>query len=48
MKSLKFIFVLALIAISLNAQSSEYKKVLNTIDPEAKCLDGTPPVLYMH
>lgn len=25
-----------------------YKKVLNTIDPEAKCLDGTPGLLYTH
>ncbi len=28
--------------------SNLYKKILNTIDPEAKCLDGTPGLLYTH
>ncbi len=25
-----------------------YSKVLNTIDPNAVCLDGSPPFLYIH
>lgn len=25
-----------------------YKKVVHTTDPEALCLDGTPPLLYYH
>ena len=25
-----------------------YTKVLNTIDPNAVCLDGSPPFLYIH
>lgn len=25
-----------------------YKKIINNIDPEAKCLDGSPGALYVH
>jgi hypothetical protein len=25
-----------------------YKKVIHNYDPEAKCLDGTPGLLYVH
>jgi hypothetical protein len=25
-----------------------YKKVTHNIDTEAKCLDGSPPALYVH
>jgi hypothetical protein len=37
------------IFIFLNAVSSQhFKKVINTLDPEAKCLDGSPPIYYIH
>lgn len=25
-----------------------FKKTVNTLDPEAKCLDGSPPIYYIH
>lgn len=25
-----------------------YKKVIHNIDPQAKCLDGSPPALHIH
>lgn len=38
-----------LILLALAAQDPKlYRKILNTIDPEAKCLDGTPGLLYTH
>ncbi len=46
---LKITLFVALVLSSLASQdSSLYKKILNTIDPEAKCLDGTPGLLYTH
>jgi hypothetical protein len=37
------------IFIFLNVVSSQhFKKVINTLDPEAKCLDGSPPIYYIH
>ncbi len=41
------LFVLLIFALS-KEDSGLYKKILNTIDPEAKCLDGTPGLLYTH
>lgn len=38
-----------LILIFLSAKSEVvYKKIINNIDPEAKCLDGSPAALYLH
>ena len=50
MKSfLRFITCVLVIAYCCSSQNSgTYKKILNTIDPEAKCLDGTPGLLYTH
>lgn len=25
-----------------------YKKIINNLDPDAKCLDGSPGALYLH
>jgi hypothetical protein len=47
--SIKLIFLTLLFIGSLATEDSKlYKKILNTIDPEAKCLDGTPGLLYTH
>ena len=50
MKSfLRFIACVLLIAYCCCVRDSGiYKKILNKIDPEAKCLDGTPGLLYTH
>jgi hypothetical protein len=28
--------------------AKDYVKIIHNIDPEAKCLDGTPGLLYVH
>lgn len=28
--------------------STNYKKIIHNSDPEAKCLDGSPGLLYVH
>lgn len=40
--------VIFLIALILVAQSQKYKKITHTTDPDARCLDGSPPALYVH
>lgn len=41
--------ILSLLTFFFFAHSqATYKKVLNTIDPNAKCLDGSPPFFYFH
>jgi hypothetical protein len=40
------LFTFALIVLS-NTQGN-YKKVIHNYDPEAKCLDGSPGLLYVH
>ena len=40
---------IAIIILACAVSSQElYKKVVNTIDPQAKCLDGSPPAIYLH
>lgn len=39
--------ILLFILIGL-ASSQNYKKVIHNYDPEAKCLDGSPGLLYVH
>jgi len=29
-------------------EAQHYTKIFNHLDPEAKCLDGSPPILYEH
>jgi hypothetical protein len=45
--SLKTI-ILLLVAISLVHAQEPYKKIVHSTDPDALCLDGTPPLLYLH
>ena len=42
-----FLLLLAFVA-SINAIEEDYKLVIHNSDPMAKCLDGTPPALYLH
>lgn len=38
----------AFLAVLLIIQGQHFKKMVNTRDPEAKCLDGSPPIYYIH
>lgn len=41
--------LLIIIAILAAAHAeSQYQKVINDVDPNAKCLDGSPPFFYLH
>jgi hypothetical protein len=46
MKSFSLIVLTTLIVGSLNQGS--YTKVVHNTDPEAKCLDGSPAMVYLH
>ena len=41
----KVLFLLVLTVIVLSA---DYTKIIPGLDPEAKCLDGSPAYLYLH
>lgn len=47
---MKIIAKLLAIFLLLATVSSQgvYKKIVNTLDPEAKCLDGSSPAIYLH
>jgi O-palmitoleoyl-L-serine hydrolase len=40
--------LLLLATLFLATSQTNYKKVVHNFDPEAKCLDGTPGLLYVH
>jgi len=46
MNSVKILLFICLISSSLSA--SLYSKVIHNTDPEAKCLDGSSPMVYLH
>lgn len=41
------LLVVVLLTLS-NSQEVYYKKVIHNTDTDAKCLDGSPPFLYIH
>lgn len=41
------VFLIALLCYQLNGEA-EYRKIIHKTDPEAKCLDGSPSLLYLH
>jgi hypothetical protein len=43
---LTILFILSLLTLT-NSQAN-YNKVMHNYDPEAKCLDGSPGLLYVH
>lgn len=46
MKKYRLILVLAILLSLSYAQ--KYKKIVHLTDPEARCLDGSPPAIYVH
>ena len=45
----KLTLILALLTLQVVLGAEEpYKLVIHNTDPEAKCLDGTSPALYLH
>ena len=44
--SVRFFFLLALLGIGISLPA--YKKVTHQTDPEALCLDGSTPAIYVH
>lgn len=43
-----FLRLVTFLAVILVIQGQHFKKVVNARDPEAKCLDGSPPIYYIH
>ncbi len=42
-------YLLALLLVSAAlAEEQPFKKVIHNTDPNARCLDGSPPALYIH
>jgi hypothetical protein len=39
---------LLMFAILSCCVSQKYKKIVHLTDADAKCLDGTPPAIYVH
>lgn len=37
-----------MLLIAFVASSSYYQRVQHDLDPDAKCLDGSPPIIYVH
>lgn len=47
MTNLELIGAVLLLLTLANCQTG-YKKVIHNYDPQAKCLDGSPSLLYVH
>jgi hypothetical protein len=45
MQKLLILFIIWFIAVG---NTQRYKKIVHTTDPDARCLDGSPPALYVH
>lgn len=41
-------FILIFLVFNVILSDELYKKIIHTTDPDALCLDGTPPLLYLH
>jgi hypothetical protein len=39
---------LAAVLLAASVQAQHFRKVVNNRDPEAKCIDGSPPIYYIH
>lgn len=44
--SLYLTIIITILLASTHCQ--KYKKIVHLTDPDAKCLDGSPPALYIH
>lgn len=47
MKKIALFLVLATLALS-TAAPGDFVKIIHNTDPEAKCLDGSSPMIYLH
>ena len=47
MKKFTLFFVLGVLALSAVAPG-DFIKIIHNTDPEAKCLDGSSPMIYLH
>ena len=45
---LKILLLICLVISCLGLASTDYTKVIHNTDPEAKCLDGSAPMIYLH
>ncbi len=47
---MRTLFTLVLIAglLVCAIKADPYKKVIHNTDPDAKCLDGSSPMIYLH
>lgn len=43
-----FFTLTILLLIGIIAADSNYKKIIHNTDPDAKCLDGSSPIIYLH
>lgn len=43
---IKILILVLFLFSAIDAQ--KYKKIVHTTDPDAKCLDGSPPAFYVH
>ena len=44
----KYLVVWILLVLCAANNSKHYRKVIHNTDPEAKCLDGSPSLLYVN
>ena len=44
----KIAILLSFIILTLSIATKDYTKVIHNTDPEAKCLDGSSPMIYLH
>ena len=44
---MKGFLLFTLVISSIFSQNPEYQKVVHNVDPEARCLDGSPAALYL-
>jgi len=42
------LLLVAILLAESSAAEQPFKKVIHNIDPNAKCIDGSPPAIYIH
>jgi hypothetical protein len=48
MKSRICVLLISVLLLFTASADSFYKKIAHKLDPEAKCLDGSPAAIYLH
>jgi hypothetical protein len=44
----KLTILILILSLLGSTNGQKYKKIVHTTDPDARCLDGSPPALYIH